>query len=714
LQDAGHSVELQDAGLSVELQDTGLSVEFQDACPSGPLQDAGLSGEVPDSGPSGPLQDAGPSGPFPDSGSSDELQDVGISGLSPDVGPSGSLLDFGPSGLLPNAGLSGELQDGGTSASCPDAGLSASLQNVCHSDELQKACLSASLQNVCHSDELQKAGLSASLPDAGLSASLPDASLSASLPDASLSASLPDAGLSASLPDASLSALLQDLGLSDSLPDAGPSGPHQDVGISLSFPDEGYSGPLQDAGISGEHPNARLSFGFLDAGLSSGGSSVGTDTFGVDSCDPVPRPGFPGPSGEDTGNMASRSRSGGFGTGSNTNISRHFMEDSDPWTWSSGFRAGGHDPRTGRSSTDGPDSDNIEAAFGGGDTGSGPCASGLDGETFAPWPGSSRLASRGSGNIGCGSGTSGIRRGDSWLGRDTSGVSAGESGSGASGISGSGGGDCRREHGASWTSRIAGTTGSGGGGTGSSPGLPGPGYFAGAGNPAGAGSSREEAEDPGKMKADADSPEPAGLARILLDRALLERKNRLFGRVLKYSLPPLAVAVVTLGLLAMTRPGPVYFAVTPDMRMAELVPLDEPLMSKPAVLNWAAETVMRAMSLDFLRWEEKLRDVEPDFSPRAYDTLVASLNESGHIAKLVNKRLNMSAVLTGAPVLTDAKKINGKMTWVINLPLELSYQSSEGVVSKGNVKAEVSVERVSTASRPRGVVISQLVLSRAR
>lgn len=64
----------------------------------------------------------------------------------------------------------------------------------------------------------------------------------------------------------------------------------------------------------------------------------------------------------------------------------------------------------------------------------------------------------------------------------------------------------------------------------------------------------------------------------------------------------LAVSAGIIGVLLYARPAPQFFAATPDLRLAPLVPLDKPVLTQQGLLNWVSETITGAVSLDFLEW----------------------------------------------------------------------------------------------------------------
>ena len=195
----------------------------------------------------------------------------------------------------------------------------------------------------------------------------------------------------------------------------------------------------------------------------------------------------------------------------------------------------------------------------------------------------------------------------------------------------------------------------------------------------------------------------------------LEWYRTQFRRSMKLALALTVALCISLGvaaLLLLNQPKPRYFAATPDLRLAPMVPLDQPLLTQEGLLTWASNAITGAMSLNFLEWREKLESIRPHFEDEAFKSFLASLQSSGVLDMIRDKRLSASAVATRAPVITASGLVGGKATWKIEFPLIVSYESSQGVESTQKLLATVLVRRASTAKTPRGVVIQQVVLRR--
>jgi intracellular multiplication protein IcmL len=118
------------------------------------------------------------------------------------------------------------------------------------------------------------------------------------------------------------------------------------------------------------------------------------------------------------------------------------------------------------------------------------------------------------------------------------------------------------------------------------------------------------------------------------------------------------------------------------------------------------------MALDFLHWKKKLMELRENFDPQGFASFVDSLETGGYFKRIEAERLSLSAVMTDAPVIVSQGPIKGKMTWKVEMPILVSYQSSAGISATQKLLAQVVVERVSPSQNPKGVAIRQLILSR--
>ena len=221
--------------------------------------------------------------------------------------------------------------------------------------------------------------------------------------------------------------------------------------------------------------------------------------------------------------------------------------------------------------------------------------------------------------------------------------------------------------------------------------------------------SQEQAQSMKEVHASSPAPDAAAVI------GGLNWYRAQFRRAMKLALGltvTLCASTGVVALLLLNQPKPQSFAATPDLRLAPMIPLDQPLLTQEGLLTWVSDTIAGAMSLNFLEWRKKLESIRPHFDDAAYKSFLASLQSSGVLDMIRDKRLSASAVATRAPVIIASGLVSGKATWKVEFPLIVSYESSQGVESTQKLLATVLVCRASTAKTPRGVVIQQVVLKR--
>lgn len=159
-----------------------------------------------------------------------------------------------------------------------------------------------------------------------------------------------------------------------------------------------------------------------------------------------------------------------------------------------------------------------------------------------------------------------------------------------------------------------------------------------------------------------------------------------------------------------TEPKPNYFAVTRDLRVQKLTSLEEPYVTQSGLLNWVSNTVTDTLNFDFNDWRKSFMEVRNNYTEKAFEELVTSLKESGILDLVRQKRLVLSSVLQKTPVITAKGMYQGKMAWKIEVPVLLSYESSEGVENTQNLIADILVHRVPVTEHPRGIKINQIIV----
>src|SRR3990167_10591649 len=158
------------------------------------------------------------------------------------------------------------------------------------------------------------------------------------------------------------------------------------------------------------------------------------------------------------------------------------------------------------------------------------------------------------------------------------------------------------------------------------------------------------------------------------------------------------VLVLVLLYVVAHPPSPKYFATYPDGRIMPLVPLNEPNMPQPALLEWANEAATAAFTYDFGNYREALQAASQYFTPDGWRDFMNQLSSSTNLNAVITKKLVVKATATGAPVILQEGLLNGVYAWRVTMPMVIVYESASQVAQQ-NVIVTMLITRVSTLNR---------------
>jgi intracellular multiplication protein IcmL len=157
-------------------------------------------------------------------------------------------------------------------------------------------------------------------------------------------------------------------------------------------------------------------------------------------------------------------------------------------------------------------------------------------------------------------------------------------------------------------------------------------------------------------------------------------------------------------------PPPQYFATSIDGRYTPIVALNEPNQSDSAVLQWANQAAIAAFTYNFVNYREELRAASAFFTSDGWQQFINALAQSNNLDAVKAKKLVVSAVATGAPIILQKGILNGRYAWRIQMPVRVTYQSASEFTQDDNI-ITLLVTRISTLNSPQGIGISQFVVT---
>ncbi len=158
------------------------------------------------------------------------------------------------------------------------------------------------------------------------------------------------------------------------------------------------------------------------------------------------------------------------------------------------------------------------------------------------------------------------------------------------------------------------------------------------------------------------------------------------------------------------RPAPQYFATTAAGNLIKLAPLSAPNLATEALLSWASQSATAAFTYNFVDYKAALERNRINFTTRGYQNFLKALQDAKTLDSIAEKKLVVSAVPTGTPVILQEGLVGEYYAWRLQLPMLISYQSASDTF-KQNVVITMLVTRVPTLESEKGVGISQFIVT---
>lgn len=162
-----------------------------------------------------------------------------------------------------------------------------------------------------------------------------------------------------------------------------------------------------------------------------------------------------------------------------------------------------------------------------------------------------------------------------------------------------------------------------------------------------------------------------------------------------------------------SRPAPKYFATTTEGALIELIPLDQPNLSTNTLLQWTTQAATSAYTYNFVNYRDAFQQARNYFTPEGYKNYLKAIEDSRNLEAVKEKKLVVSSVPTGAPIVVNEGRIAGRYAWQVEMPMLISYQSATEVIRQ-NIKLTMLIVRIPTLDSPKGIGIAQFIVETTR
>lgn len=157
-------------------------------------------------------------------------------------------------------------------------------------------------------------------------------------------------------------------------------------------------------------------------------------------------------------------------------------------------------------------------------------------------------------------------------------------------------------------------------------------------------------------------------------------------------------------------PAPRYFATAINGRIIPLFPLDQPNQADDSLLQWASSAAIAAFTYNFVNYREELQASSGFFTPDGWQLFLNALEQSNNLDAVRVKRLIVSATAINPATIVQKSIIDGRYTWRVQIPIQVTYQSPTEYTQQNNL-VTLLITRVSTLNTPQGIGIAQFVVA---
>lgn len=162
--------------------------------------------------------------------------------------------------------------------------------------------------------------------------------------------------------------------------------------------------------------------------------------------------------------------------------------------------------------------------------------------------------------------------------------------------------------------------------------------------------------------------------------------------------------------LYLEKPAPQTFPVDSEWRVQPAVPLSQPYLSTPDLLQWVSDSIQKAFVLDFYNYNDQLKHASQFFTQNGWQTFVNQLNIYANYNNVQAYKMFINATPTSAPIILQQGLLSGVYGWWVQMPIEVNF-ASYTKASKQSLLLQILVVRVSTLNNLSGVGIENVIVA---
>jgi hypothetical protein len=159
--------------------------------------------------------------------------------------------------------------------------------------------------------------------------------------------------------------------------------------------------------------------------------------------------------------------------------------------------------------------------------------------------------------------------------------------------------------------------------------------------------------------------------------------------------------------LFLDKPPPVHFSADDEWRILSPVPLPQPYLSMPDLIQWTSTVLPALFNYDFVNYQDQLKENLQYFTNDGWKKFLGLINNYAAYNAVQKGKLFIQGSANGAPFALNQGLLGDKYGWWVQMSVNITY--STGYVQP--LDLQVLIVRVSTLNNLYGVAIDNIVLS---
>lgn len=173
----------------------------------------------------------------------------------------------------------------------------------------------------------------------------------------------------------------------------------------------------------------------------------------------------------------------------------------------------------------------------------------------------------------------------------------------------------------------------------------------------------------------------------------------------------LFILLATSIFLFVKKPNLVVFGTDNDWRIFPPVPVTQPYVGTPDLLQWASGILPQLFTYDFTNYADALKSLQQYFTPDGWTKLNAVLTSiAGPDAIQANKQF-VQATPTGAPVIINQGVLENRYSWWVQMPVTVKFTSINGSLEVP-ITMQALIVRMPTNDNLAGIAIDNVIVTK--